>query len=149
VNETLTFPTQGGFISNLDLTCSVSGPASAPSCGISPVSVAAGGTATLTVTAPAFGASVAPAALGLGQAGGMYALCVPFPMLALAFAATLCKRQRKKWWIYALLLAVTTLPAACGGSSPPPPPQRFTVSVTATAATSGAQHTATISVTLR
>jgi len=149
VNETLTFGTQGGFTGNLNLSCSVSGPAPMPTCGISPASVAAGGSATLRVSAPALSSSLIPAAFGEGQAGAMCSFSIPLSMLGVALVVASRKQQRKNWWVLVLLLAVSILPAACGGSSASETPQQFTVSVTATAATSKAQHTTSITVTVR
>src|SRR5262249_41088884 len=61
VTETLTFPAQGGLTGNISLQCSVSGPSPMPGCSLSPVSVAAGGSSTLTVSAASLAKLVEPA----------------------------------------------------------------------------------------
>jgi uncharacterized repeat protein (TIGR01451 family) len=70
VSEMLTFGAQGGLTGNLDVKCVVSGPAPMPSCGISPSTVAAGSTATLTMSAASITAGLAPASQPQLFAGG-------------------------------------------------------------------------------
>jgi hypothetical protein len=147
-SEVLTFPAQGGFSGTITLTCSVSGPAPVPSCGISPASVTPGANATLTVNAAAL--STLFTAPRFEQGARLYAAWLPLGLFGFALAMSFDRKRRGLWALSILLLVATILPQGCGiaSSNPPPPPhsQNYTVTVTAT---SGAlQHSTQISVTV-
>ncbi len=150
VSEVLTFGAQGGLTGNLDLKCAVSGSAPMPACGISPSPVAAGSTATLTISAASITASLVPAPNSQQFAGGIFAFGLPFVAFGLIAARSASKNRRGLRLLCILAIAIATMSAACGGgSSSPPPPQTYTVTVTATTIPNGIQHTTSIQVTLR
>jgi uncharacterized repeat protein (TIGR01451 family) len=150
VTEMLTFPAQGGLTANIDLKCSVNGPSPMPTCGISPSTVAAGSTATLTISAASITASLAPVPNSQHFAGGIFAFGLPFVAFGLVAARKASKSRRGLWLLSILGIAIVTMSAACGGgSSGPPLPQTYTVTVTAATVPNGIQHTTSIQVTLR
>jgi hypothetical protein len=132
----------------VDLSCSVSGPAPAPSCELSATSVTPGstyGTATLTITAPAAAAMLAPS--HPPRLAGFYAAWLP-----LMFGITLMGRSRKRrgqWLLVGFLLLLLLWQVACSGSGTGQTTHtqtNYTVTVTGT---SGAiQHTAQVTVTV-
>jgi len=149
-SEILTFTGQGGFTGNLDLKCSVSGQAPMPTCGLSPTTVAAGGTSTLTINAASISASLEQAPNSFHFGGGVFAVCLPLGIFGLIITGKSSKNRRALWLLYALLIAFAVLPAACGGGTTGPPlPQSFTVTVTATSVPSGIQHSTSIPVTVQ
>jgi uncharacterized repeat protein (TIGR01451 family) len=147
VSEVLTFEAQGGLTSNLDLKCAVSGPAAAPTCGVSPSTVAAGSTATLTVSSPSSAASLAPDSQPQLFRVGILGYGLPFAALGL-LAARRTSKNRRRLLLLCALITIAGISAACGNSTPPPP-QSYTVTVTATATPNGIQHTTSIHVTLK
>ena len=150
VTETLSFPAQGGFSANITLACSVSGPSPMPTCALSPASVAAGGSSTLTISAASLSAlaTEAPEPQGprTGPGTGVYAAWLPLSLLGLIFAGRRQKGRRGRWMLSFVFAVVAWIAAACGGTSGPPPPQNYTVTVTATSGTT--QHQGSINVTL-
>ena len=146
--ETISFPAQGGFSGTIALTCSVSGPAPMPTCGISPASVKPGDTAILTIDARSL--SVALIERGGSEAvGRLLTTWLPLGLLGLV-AAGFDKKRRRLWTLCVFLAAAAILPAACGGGSSDPPvqaAQNYTVSVTATSGT--LQHVTAISITVK
>ena len=142
-SETLMIMAQGGFSGSIALKCSVSGPAPMPTCGITPSSVTAGNTATLTVNASGLSAALVPQSFE--RVGGLYAAWLPLGLVGCILTAGFDKKRRRLWLLI-LAMVVTILPAACGGGSGQPPSQSYTVTV---AATSGAiQHSTNINVTV-
>jgi uncharacterized repeat protein (TIGR01451 family) len=150
-SEVLTFAGQGGFTGNLDLKCAVSGPAPAPTCGISPSTIAAGSTATLTISAALITASLAPSSHSQPFAAGTFAFGLPLAVFGLIAARNSSKNRRGLWLLCILAIAMSTMSAACGGggSSLPPLSQTYTVVVTATTVPNGIQHSTTIHVTVQ
>jgi hypothetical protein len=148
VSEVLTFPAQGGFSGTIALTCSVSGPAPMPTCGISPESVTPSTNSTLTVNAATLSASLT--APWFEQCASLHAAWLPLGLLGCILATGFDKKRRRLRALCLLMLVATILPTACGGGGTPikgPPPQSFTVTVTAT---SGAiQHSTPITVTVQ
>jgi List-Bact-rpt repeat protein len=146
VSDTLTFPAQGGFAGMIGLQCSVSGPVPAPTCGISPNSVAPGKSATLTVNAGNLSAALAPRRVP--QAGGILATLLPLAVFAWVLASCNEKKRRRLWALGVLILTAAIFPAACGsGGGGPPPPQNYTVTVTASSGP--IQHSIQIKVTVQ
>jgi YVTN family beta-propeller protein len=143
-NETLAFPVQGGFSGTITLSCSVSGPAPMPTCGLVPAEVKPGDTATLMVSATALSAALMPRILirTLGLHAAWFPLGIMTCMLSIGFD----KKRRRLWLLCLLVMLAGILPAACGGGSGPPPPQTYTVTVTA--ASSTIRHTTSINVTV-
>jgi len=140
----LSFPAQGGFSGTIALTCSVTGPAPMPTCGLSPNSVTPGNSATLTVDARQLIATQRPVDPFAGVER-LYAGGLPFALAGCVLAASLDKKRRRNWLLGSILLGLS-LPAACSGGSNPPPAQNFTITVTAS---SGAlQHTSNVTVTV-
>lgn len=150
-SDVLTFGAQGGLTSNLDLKCTVSGPTPAPTCGISPSTVAAGSTATLTISAASITTSLAPSSNSQPFAAGTFAFGLPSAVFGLIAARNSSKNRRGRWLLCVLAIAISTMSAACGGgvSSGPPLSQTFTVAVTATTVPSGIQHSTSIQVTVQ
>ena len=144
-SDMLTFPAQGSFSGTIALTCSVSGPAPMPTCGISPNSINPGSNATLTVDASALSAMALPDIPWPTRS--VYELCLALAVFAFLLAATLEQRRYRAWLLTATALVLSVFAGACGGgNSGPPPPRNFTVIVTATSGT--IQHSTTISVTI-
>jgi len=148
-SDVLSFPAQGGFAGSIALSCAVTGPSPAPTCGISPASVTPGNTATLTVNAANLTASLAPFERSGPLSAAIWPLCLSLSAFSLAMARKSPKERRGLWLLCALIAVAAIVPAACGGSSDPPPPQNFTVTVTAAASPGGMKHTTPISVTVQ
>jgi uncharacterized repeat protein (TIGR01451 family) len=145
VSEQLSFAGQGGFSGTIALVCAVTGTAPRPTCSISPNSVSAGSTATLTVNAAGLSAALIPQPHS--QFSNFYAALLPFGAFGLVFASRFDKRRRRMWFLCLAVTAAALLPAACGSGSSTPPTMNFTVMVTAT---SGATtHSTAISVTVQ
>jgi len=140
----LTFPAQGGFSGTIALTCSVSGPAPMPTCGVSPNSVSPAASATLTVNTPSLSAAYVPKSPN--TITGLWAELLPVGLVGFVLLLSDSKRRRQ-WILCFLLIGAAILPAACGGgSSTRSVPQNYSVTVSAT---SGAlQRSTTISVTV-
>jgi uncharacterized repeat protein (TIGR01451 family) len=146
VSEVLTFPSQGGFSGTISLACSVSGPSPMPTCNLSPASVAAGNSVTLTINAAALAGVLAPTALE--RAGTFYAAWLPLVMLGGIVIASVDKKRRGEWTLGFLVMATMGF-AACGGSTTvSPPSQHYSVTVTAISETV-IQHSLQISVTVQ
>jgi hypothetical protein len=154
--DVITFAgTNGPFANAIQLTCSVTGTAPLPTCGISPTSVTPGSvsvTSTLTVTAPAS----AQLRLG-GSQTGIWAYAVSFPFVfGFVLVGGSSKRRRVPGMLVGLAFLLVLGTAACGGgnsSSSSSPgnqsqPRNFNVTVTATAASVPPQST-TIAVTVQ
>jgi peptidoglycan/LPS O-acetylase OafA/YrhL len=120
---------------------------------MSPITVAAGGTSTLMINAGSLTASFKQAPNSFHFGGEVFAVCLPLGALGLMIAGKSSKSRRGLWLLCALVIAVAMLPAACGGGGGGTPghplPQSFTVTVTATSATSGIQHSTGIQVTVQ
>jgi hypothetical protein len=141
--DVLTAEAQGSFTGTISLTCSVSGPAPMPACGISPNSVTPGNSATLTVNAAALAAA-------LERAGMFAGAWLPLGLTGCVLATGFDKKRRRMWLFFLLMMAATFLPEACGGGnsvSKGPPPQNYTVTVTAMGG--ALQHSTAISVTVQ
>ena len=147
VTDQLTVSAQNGFASAVLLTCAVTGPAPAPTCSLSPSSVTPGAnpaTSTLTISAPAAAAMLAPN-IGRPFPGALYAMWMPVSAVGLAFLAG-AKKQRRPVWILGFLFYLVSLQIACGGSSSRQP-QSYSVTVTATSGT--LQHTTSVALTVQ
>jgi uncharacterized repeat protein (TIGR01451 family) len=148
-SEALNLPAQGGFSGTIALACSVSGPAPMPTCGITPASVNAGGSATLTIDARALAAGMTPQS-GFDSPGGLFAAWLPLGVLGCLLTTGFDKKSRRLWVLCLMVLLVAILPTACGGgSNPPPPPVAQNYTVTATATSGAIQHSTAISVTVQ
>jgi uncharacterized repeat protein (TIGR01451 family) len=145
VTDVLTFPAQGGFSGTITLTCSVSGPAPVPTCGISPASVTPGTNATLTVNAAAL--STLFTAPRFEQGARLYATWLPLGLFGFILAMSFDKKRRGLWALCILLLVATILPVGCGSNaSTGPTSQNYRVTVTATSGT--LQHSTQVLVTV-
>ena len=148
-SEQLTFPAQGGFSGTIALSCAVAGTAPMPTCSISPNSISAGSSATLTIDARALTAGLRQSSR-FDLPGGLFAAWLPLGVLGCMLTTCFDKKRRRLWVLCLMILLVAILPTACGGGSNTPPPrvaQNYTVTV---AATSGAiQHSTAISVTVQ
>jgi uncharacterized repeat protein (TIGR01451 family) len=112
-SEPLNFPAVGGFTGMIAVTCSVSGPAPMPTCAVSPSSVAAGSSATLTVSGPIIRAALQRDVKGgVGMTG---AACLPLLLMAPLLGMGFNKKRSRKWLACMLVLAASVLPVACGG----------------------------------
>ena len=127
--ETLTTSAQGGFSGTIMLTCSVSGPAPMPACGISPNSTTAGGSATLTVNAA--GLTSALLAQPFVRTEGLEAAWLPLGSGGCVLAVGFDKRRRRRWVLAGFLAILAVACAACGGGGGSPAVKSFTVTVTA------------------
>jgi len=144
VSEVLSFPVQGGFAGTIALSCSVSGPAPMPTCSVSPSSVTAGNSATLSVNAIGLLGSLMPQPLA--KADALYATVFPLGLMACLFIAGFNRKSLKLFVLLLVVGVVAMLPAACG-SGTSTQPQTYQLTVTAT---SGAiQHSTLIQVTVR
>jgi uncharacterized repeat protein (TIGR03803 family) len=143
-------PAAGGFFSSVALTCAVSpAPALAPTCLISPSSIAPGTPATLTVSTTA-----ATAAVIFPGAGSKlsYALCLPLIGLVATTVSFGSKRKSRKRLragaLICMLLAGFVFQVACGGSSNSTgggskgtPAGTYTITVTGTYSPGSLVHT--------
>jgi hypothetical protein len=151
-SHTVTVQSQGGFSSQVSLSCS--GLPSKATCSFSTVAVAGGsGTSTLTITnlRPTFDFLKLPP---------LYAIGLSMPGLALIGAglSPSRKRVRAKVLLCLLLLGLIFVQVRCGGSSNPPtnggtpgtPAGTYTIAITGTSGTgtSGVQHSATVMLTV-
>jgi len=109
VSDALTFPAQGGFSGAITPTCSVTGTVPMPTCSISPKSVSAGGTATLTINASNLTASLA--IRQFEGTGTLYAGLLPIGLLGCVLATEIDKKRRHMWLLVLLVMAATVLPA--------------------------------------
>jgi uncharacterized repeat protein (TIGR01451 family) len=143
-SDQIHFPAQGGFAGMIAVTCSVNGPA--PTCDVSPGSVAAGGSVQLTVNATRMSSalrSVPPVDFGV-----MYAVCLPLGISGCLLGAGFDKKRTRKWLACIGVLLASVMPMACGGGggSTRPVIQSYVVRVTAQ---SGAiLHTVDVNVTV-
>ena len=134
-----------GFSGSVSLSCSIQPPTTlAPSCSINPGSVAAGGSAMLTVSTTPPGLAKNPSSSAL-----RYALWLP--MIGLVFAAA--ARGRKpgnrglpKLILGGLLLFVVVSQVACGGGNPShaggTPKGNYTITVNGVSGTT--QHSTSV-----
>ena len=145
VTDTLTFTGLNGFSTDLQLTCRVEGPQPAPSCGLSPSSIAAGsGPSTLTISVPSASASVVPIELPLPPPA--LALAIGITLLGLRSVTTFSRIAGKRWWGAILGVSMLLICASCsGGSTPRQPVQQYSVVVKA--ASSALTKTMQISLT--
>ena len=140
-----------GFSGSVALTCSVTpAPAMAPTCAISPNSISAGTTATLTVNTTGYSAT-APAPGG----GNSYALLLALFGLVVAGSSLVWQKpQRKCATVFSCALVVMlALLVACGGNqtggkSNQTPGATYTVTISGTSSTS-LQHSTTATVTVQ
>jgi uncharacterized repeat protein (TIGR01451 family) len=151
--DALTVTGQNGFSGQVNLTCTVNGTAPLATCGVSPSSVGLGsspGTSTLTITAPTSLVAYAfPRAIEFP--GAILAMVLPVPGILLLGAGLTSWRERmlslKLCFLGSGLIAIFAVMAGCGGGTPPSP-ENYTVTVTATSATTSVPHTVTISLTV-
>jgi hypothetical protein len=148
VSDVLTFLAQGGFSGNIALTCSVTGPAPVPTCGIARASVTPGNNATLTVNAAALSASTNRTMVRAGSET-LYAAWLPLGLLGCVLATGFDMKRWRLWALCLLIIAAAILPAACGGgNSVPPPPVAQSYAVTVKATSGALQHSTTVSLTV-
>lgn len=139
-------PKNGPFTNAIQLTCTVAGPAPAPTCSLNPTSVTPGAnpaTSTLTVAAPAT-AMLAPSARPY-RTGPFYAIWLLVSVLGIALVPG-SKKRRRYWMPCGFFLLLVLLQAACGGGGSSNAGTNYTVTVTATSGT--IQHTAQVTVTV-
>jgi len=147
--STLNVVAAGGFSSSVAFTCAVTPtPAFAPTCWVSPKSVAPGAAATLTVNTTAASARVM-SSLGSGV---FFALCLPLiAMVVTRVGLGSDHKSRKVKLIPALLMSVLfgslAFQIACGSSSTTTtgskgtPPGSYMITVTGTYSTGSLVHT--------
>jgi uncharacterized repeat protein (TIGR01451 family) len=154
VTDTLTLTGQNGFSGQVNISCSVTGPAPMATCGVSPSSVMLGSSpsnATLTITAPT--SLVAFAASRNGDRVPAYAVVLPIPSLLVGGIGMVFCRSRKRrigsWLMGGTLIVLLVVLAGCGGGSTSPPPQKtYTVTISATSASGSLQQSTTVTVTV-
>ena len=146
-------PAAGGFFSSVALTCAVTpAPVLAPTCLISPSSIAAGTPATLTVS------TTGPTAAVMFPSAGsklFYALCLPLMGLAATTAGFGARRKRRKsrrgkltaGSLICMLFSGLVFQIACGsssnstgGGSKGTPAGMYTITVTGTYSTGSLVH---------
>jgi subtilase family serine protease len=158
--STITLSPSGSFAGTVNFTCSVGSGLSGVSCSVSPASVTAGGSTTLTVTA--------------SKGAGVYALpssgrYLPLTLLVLAFGAgalLLSARRRpeaalaygrfrapRRFWLGLAVAGLLAAGASCGGgsSSSPSAPSAPTAqvesgNVTVTGTSGSLTHTSQVTV---
>lgn len=155
VTDALALTGKNGFSGQVNLSCTVSGPAPLATCAVSPSSVSFGansGTSTLTITAPTSLVAFAPP---LTEGGRLLAIAVALPVPGFLLCAiglrSRCSRRRgiRLWFLGSSVIALLMVLTGCGGSSaPPPPPKNYTVTITATSATGSIQHSTPIAITV-
>src|SRR6266481_2905980 len=134
VSDILTVTPQGGFTGTVNLTCSVTGPAPLPTCGLSLTSIAGGGNSTFTITAlPRNSVWFSPRAPVLRKNPLVIpALLAAFAMLIIARRRMpICVPARRGELLLGAALAAILCLCSCGGSGPTLAPQSYTVTVTA------------------
>jgi len=142
--EQINFPARGGFTGMITVTCSVSGATPTPTCGVSPGSVAAGGSVELAVNAT--GLSTALRTVPPVGFGVTYAVCLPFWIAGCLLGSGFDKKRARKWLACMLVPVVSVLPVACGRGGSAKPVQSYVVTVMAQ---SGAiSHAVSVYVTL-
>lgn len=151
VTDTMAFTQVNGFSSTIQLSCQVTGPAPAPTCSLSPASIAGGAStskSTLTVSVPATSAHL-DSPPGRSCLQPLYALTFPFAFVGLGF-----RRKRRdprfKTWLLGASLVTALLCTACGGGNSNTQsvhqPQSYAVQVTASS--DSLTRTSQISVTV-
>jgi DNA-binding beta-propeller fold protein YncE len=146
-------PQNGPFATAIQLTCTVTGSAPAPTCSLNPTSVTPGAnsaTSTLTLAAPAAPAMLQPTIHR--QLNYLYAAWLPLPgivVIGIGFASRKHRDRRRNLWLFtgSLIVLFAVLAGCGGGSNGPPPPQNYTVTVTGTSGT--IQHTTQVTVTVQ
>jgi uncharacterized repeat protein (TIGR01451 family) len=149
----LTLTEQNGFSSQVNLSCTVTGPAPLATCGVSPSSVTVGpnpGTSTLTITAPtSLSAFARPMNEESQLAAVAAAMAVPtFLLGGIGFGMRRTRKRRSSFWFLGSFLVSVAIIAGCGGGNSLPPPQNYTVTVTATSTSGSIQHSTPIIVTV-
>jgi large repetitive protein len=140
VTDALTFTAFNGFSSSVQLSCQVVGPApAAPTCSLSPSSIATGGgTSTLTVTVASAQGSLLPLEL-LPPPPPFFAVALGISLLALLYAVNATRTAPRGQWRGALTAGIMLICSSCGGSSSrsitPPPLQQYSVIVTGASST--------------
>jgi uncharacterized repeat protein (TIGR01451 family) len=142
-SEQINFPTQGEFTGMITVTCSVSGATPTPTCGVTPGSVAAGGSVELAVNATGLSAAlrkVPPAGFGV-----IYAVGLPFWIAGCLLGAGFDKKRARKWLACVLVIVACMFPVACGGGgSSKPVAQNYVITVTGVSGS--ITHTASVDV---
>lgn len=128
-------PVNGPWDSAIQLSCSVTGPTTMPTCELSQSSVTPGANAvfsTLTVTAPAAAAmSLLPTHKQLRRS--LYAAWIPL-MFGISLLKRPTNRRRRLGVLCGFLLVLLFMQTACGSKSNKggtPPPTNYTVTITA------------------
>jgi uncharacterized repeat protein (TIGR03803 family) len=145
-------PQNGAFGNAIQLSCAITGPSPTPTCALSPALVTLGANSvpsTLTFTAPAAAAMLAPA--GHRQPSkSLYALWLPL-MFGIPFVGASKKQGRRYWVLGGVLLLLVLLQTACGGSNynsvATQGPTNYTVTVTGASGT--ITHTVQVTVTVQ
>src|SRR5215467_1680344 len=130
-SEVLSFSSQGGFSGTISLTCSVSGPAPMPTCGLSPSSLAPGNGTTLTVSSGGLSAALRPQSPHSTEL--LYSSWLPFGLMGCIVTIGLNRKRRMLSLLSLFWTMFVFSQVSCGGTSGPPPPQNYTVTVSATA----------------
>jgi uncharacterized repeat protein (TIGR01451 family) len=155
VTDALTLTEQNGFSGQLNLTCTVNGPAPLATCSITPASVTLGsspGNSTLTITAPP---SLAAFALPSNEESRNteYAVVFPFPALLLGGIGLAVRNFRKRrhglWLLGVSVITLFAVLTGCGGSTPPPQPQNYTITITAATPSGSLKHSTTVMLTVQ
>jgi hypothetical protein len=149
---TITVTPQNGFTGTVSLTCS--GGPSQSQCSVTPASVTAGSTATLTVSTTAASAGL----LHPGRTLPLYAMWIVLPGMALVAAGRAAGSRKRRMLLLLFLtglMGFIALQVSCGGggSSSPPPPSAggtpagtYTITVTAISGTTQSSVPVTLTV---
>jgi len=116
VTDVLTFAAANSFLSTIQLSCQVTGPAPAPTCSLSPASLTAGAGSsfsTLTISVPGASAGLLSPRSRLPQP--LYALALPFAFVGLGFRRKSINPRHKRWLLGISLATAAVLCTACGG----------------------------------
>jgi hypothetical protein len=154
VTDVLTFAAANGFSSTIQLSCQVAGPAPAPTCSLSPESIAGWAepsTSTLTITAPGPSAALVSPRSRKGL-GPFYALALPFAFVGIGLRRKLVDPRYKLWLLTACLATAALLCTACGGggsSTMTPVHQAMSYTVQVTAASDSLTKATQISLTVQ